>query len=90
MVLSYKCKKVGCGLRGTPVPEIQCVRSTEDGGYICVECREPMIVAETADVSGRRDSGRDGPSGPMVRPRPKPPRGPKRPRRRNTRGKTRS
>jgi hypothetical protein len=54
MVISYKCKKVGCPLHDIAVPELRCVRR-EDGAFICSECREPLITAETLNVSGRRD-----------------------------------
>jgi len=59
MVISYKCKKLGCRLFGIEIPDIRCLRTPDGKGRVCSACDSKMVRAKTVNVSsGLRNGGR--------------------------------
>jgi hypothetical protein len=59
MVISYKCKNLGCRLFGIEIPEIRCLRTPDGKGRVCSGCNSKMVQAKTVNVSsGPRNGGR--------------------------------
>jgi hypothetical protein len=60
VITSYKCTKEDCPAFEIAVPDARTLRSEDGKGRLCGNCKQPMAIAGTLNVSG---GGRRGGSG---------------------------